>query len=162
MLVLFAIGGPVIGTWSDKVHRRKMPYLVGALLLAVSFCALALSPRAPLALLIPLLLAGAFGAGAMAVSFGFAKQSVPPHLQGTVTGAVNMGVISGTLIQMPLIGLILDYHWSGELVNGVRQYGLSAYQPACIFLASWTGLSTLLLMSTRDTRAAQSSELPNR
>lgn len=155
MLVLFAIGGPLIGTWSDRLQRRKAPFLAGAVTLTVSFAVLAAAPSAPLSVLVPLLLAGAFGAGAMAVSFGFAKASAPARLQGTVIGAVNMGVMVGTLIQMPLIGVILDAHWSGEVIDGVRQYDAAAYQPAWLLLAGWIAVSTLLLMFTRETRAGK-------
>jgi len=155
MLVLFAIGGPVIGTWSDRLKRRKTPFVAGALMLTVSFAVLALTPRAPLIVLAPLLFAGAFGASAMALSFALAKESAPARLQGTVIGAVNMGVMTGTLIQMPLIGVILDHHWSGELVNGARQYGFAAYQSAWLLLAGWTAGSTLLLTFTRETRGGQ-------
>lgn len=155
MLVLFAAGGPLIGAWSDKLQRRKPPFIGGASMLAVSFTLLAAAPSAPLTILVPLLLAGAFGAGAMAVSFGFAKESAPAQLQGTVIGAVNMGAMVGTLIQMPIIGVILDAHWSGEVINGVRQYSVAAYQQGWLMLAGWIALSTLLLTLTRETHAGR-------
>ena len=157
MLVLFAIGGPVLGIWSDRLKRRKAPYLAGASLMAISLAVVAAVPSAPLSVLAPLLFVGAFGASAMALSFGFAKESAPARLQGTVTGAVNMGVMAGTLIQMPLVGVILDAHWSGVVQNGVRQYDQAAYQAAWLLLAGWTGVSTLLLTLTRETHASDIS-----
>lgn len=162
MLVLFAIGGPVIGIWSDRLKQRKAPYMAGAAIVAVSFVVLAAAPSAPLVVLIPLLLAGAFGAGAMALSFAFAKESAPAWLQGTVTGAVNMGVMAGTLIQMPLIGAILDAHWSGALQSGVRQYDQAAYQAAWLLLASWAIASTLALAMTRETQVDSSISAESR
>lgn len=152
MLVLFAIGGSIIGIWSDRLKQRKVPYMVGAATAVVSFVVLAAAPSASLIVLTPLLLAGAFGAGAMALSFAFAKESAPAWLQGTVTGAVNMGVMAGTLVQMPLIGAILDAHWSGALQNGVRQYDQAAYQAAWLLLAGWAIASSLALAMTRETR----------
>jgi sugar phosphate permease len=158
MLVLFALGGTVIGTASDRLRRRKSPYLAGAAALAVSFGVLAAAPAAPLSLLVPLLAVGAFGAGGgTALSFGYAKESVPARLQGTVTGAANLGVMTGTLVQMPLIGVILDLNWRGELAGGVRIYDLAAYQAALVFLATWIAVSTLLLAFTRETHARQAS-----
>ncbi len=157
MLVLFAIGGPVLGTWSDRMKRRKAPYLAGASLLTVGLAVLAAVPSAPLIVLTPLLFAGAFGASAMALSFGFAKESAPARLQGTVTGAVNMEVMAGALIQMPLIGVILDAHWSGAVQVGVRQYDQAAYQAAWLLLACWAAVSTLLLTLTRETHASHVS-----
>jgi len=150
MLVLFAVGGPLFGLWSDRLQRRKLPFAVGACVMLAGFTMLTAAPTAPLALLVPLLLAASFGAGSMVLSFGFAKESAPLRLQGTVTGVVNAGVMAGTLVQMPVIGLILDARWQGVTVNGVRQYDVAAYQAALVFLLAWIGVAMLLLAATRE------------
>ncbi|MFN7570563.1 MAG: MFS transporter [Betaproteobacteria bacterium] len=153
MLVVFAISGPVWGMLSDRWKLRKRPFVLGAGLTAGGFAALAAFPAAPLPLLVACLLAAAFGAGAMVLSFGYAKESVPAPVQGAVTGLVNAGVMFGTLVQMPVIGLILDYYWQGVVVDGVRQYGLEAFQAGLLFLAGWIVVSFLLLLATRETHA---------
>jgi hypothetical protein len=89
----------------------------------------------------------------MVLSFGFAKESAPLRLQGTVTGVVNAGVMLGTLVQMPVIGLILDAHWQGVTVSGVRQYDAAAYQAGMRFLLVWIAVALLLLLAaTREPR----------
>jgi len=153
MLVMFALSGPAFGAISDRWRLRKRPALIGAGLLAGGFGAMALAPTMPLAVLVPLLLVASFGAASMVTSFAFAKESVPPHLHGTVTGVVNAGVMIGTLTQMPVIGLILDAHWEGAIANGVRQYGLGAFQLGLLFLAAWSLVSLALLAATRETHA---------
>jgi MFS family permease len=120
--------------------------------MSAGFAVLTAWPAAPLALLVPLLLAASFGAGSMVLSFGFAKESAPPRLQGTVTGVVNAGVMVGTLIQMPAIGLILDGRWQGVTVNGVRQYDVAAFQAGLAFLLAWIMAAMLLLALTREAR----------
>ena len=115
--------------------------------------AMALFPAMPLALLVPLLLVASVGAATMVISFAYAKESVPTHLQGTATGIANTGVMTGTLTQMPVIGLLLDARWQGAIANGVRQYGLEAFQLALQFLAAWTTLAVALLLLTRETHA---------
>lgn len=152
MLVMFALGGPLFGLWSDRLQRRKAPFAVGAGLLLLGFAVLAAAPAASLWLLVPLLLAAGFGAGSMALSFGFAKESAPLRLQGTVTGVVNAGVMVGTLVQMPVIGLILDARWRGVIVDGVRQYDLAAFQAGLVFLLGWIVVAVLLLAATREAR----------
>jgi MFS family permease len=153
MLVLFAIGGPLFGLWSDRLQRRKPPFLVGAVAMLAGFSVLTALPAAPLTLLVPLLLVASFGAGSMVLSFGFAKESAPLRLQGTATGVVNAGVMLGTLVQMPVIGLILDAHWRGVAINGVRQYDVAAFQAGLVFLLGWIVLATGLLVLTREARA---------
>lgn len=151
MLVLFALGGPLFGALSDRWQHRKWPFAAGSALMVMGFAVLALLPTAPLALLVPLLLAAGLGSGAMALSFAYAKESVPAHLQGTVTGVVNLGVMTGTLIQMPLFGRILDSYWQpGAIANGVRQYPLQAFEAGLLFLAAWIALSFVALLATRE------------
>jgi len=155
MLVLFAVGGPLFGGLSDRWRRRKRPFALGAGASVAGFALLAAWPTAPLSLLLAALAAASFGTGSMAISFGYAKESVPLRLQGTVTGVVNAGVMVGALVQMPLIGVILDAHWQGVAVDGVRQYGIEAFQLALLLLAGWMAVSYALLLATRDTNAAQ-------
>lgn len=157
MLVLFALGGPLTGTLSDRLKRRKRPFAIGAGATAFGFAALAAMPGASLTLLVPLLALASLGAGSMAISFGYAKESVPLPLQGTVTGVVNAGVMVGTLTMMPLIGALLDARWEGVVIAGVRQYSLEAFQVALLLLAGWIVASFLLLLATRETFARQSA-----
>ncbi|MBS1163766.1 MAG: putative Major facilitator superfamily precursor [Burkholderiaceae bacterium] len=150
MLVLFAAGAPVFGVWSDRLQRRKLPFALGGSLMLAGFAVLTALPAAPLLLLVPVLLAASFGAGSMALSFGFAKESAPLRLQGTATGVVNAGVMLGTLVQMPVIGLILDARWQGVAINGVRQYDVGAFQAGLVFLLAWIAAAVLLLLGTRE------------
>jgi sugar phosphate permease len=146
MLVLFAAGAPVFGLWSDRLQRRKLPFALGGSLMLAGFAVLTALPAAPLSALVPVLLAASFGAGSMALSFGFAKESAPLRLQGTATGVVNAGVMLGTLVQMPVIGLILDARWQGVAINGVRQYDVAAFQAGLVFLLAWIAAAVLLLL----------------
>ena len=156
MLVLFAAGAPVFGVWSDRLQRRKLPFAVGGSLMLAGFALLTALPAAPLALLVPVLLAASFGAGSMALSFSFAKESAPLRLQGTATGVVNAGAMLGTLVQMPVIGLILDARWQGVVINGVRQYDVAAFRAGLVFLLAWIAVAMLLLLATREQRRARS------
>jgi hypothetical protein len=52
----------------------------------------------------------------------------------------------GTLVQMPVIGLILDARWQGMAVNGVRQYDVGAFQAGLVFLLAWIAAAVLLLL----------------
>jgi MFS family permease len=101
---------------------------------------------------VPVLLAASFGAGSMALSFGFAKESAPLRLQGTATGVVNAGVMLGTLVQMPVIGLILDAHWQGVTIGACASTTLPPIRPGSIFLLAWIVVAVLLLAATREKR----------
>ncbi|MBT4076182.1 MAG: MFS transporter, partial [Gammaproteobacteria bacterium] len=104
-------------------------------------------------LLILLLLVIGFASGCMIVGFAYAKESIPGHLAGTVSGVVNMGVMMGPMILQPAVGWMLDTSWKGELNNGIKVYDLDAYQSGFMLMAGWAILSFVLILFTKETRA---------
>lgn len=139
MLLGFAIGGPLLGILSDRMGRRKLPYLVAALastLLWATFLFVdGLSENA-----LYLLFAGiGFFSGALIIGFAFSREVNHPGAAGTVGGVVNMSVLGFAAIQQSGLGWVLDRHWQGTLIEGVRIYDAAAYHAAF----TWLGLSAL-------------------
>jgi hypothetical protein len=64
----------------------------------------------------------------------------------------NAGVIVGTLVQMPVIGAILDANWRGIVVNGVRQYDTAGFRAGLVFLPGWLTAALLLPAAPREPR----------
>jgi hypothetical protein len=92
----------------------------------------------------------------MVVGFAFAKESVPARLAGTAGGVANMGSMTGPMLLQPLIGVVLDLHWRGELAeNGARVYDADAYRIAFSLLLAWLALSLGAALATRETGARQ-------
>lgn len=161
MLIAFSVGSIAFGKLSDAWQQRKTPMLMGGILMVLGFGMLAWQPATSTPVLIALLIAAAFGSGSMVVGFAFAKESVPHALAGTATGVHNMGVMAGTLIQLPLLGKILDSHWRGSLANGVRQYDLLAFKLAFTALFLWIVASLFSLLIARETGATSHVERSN-
>lgn len=155
MLIVWAIGGPLLGAWSDKIGRQKPIYTIGALLVAAGWSLIALFPGMPTSVLIGVLMTIGFFSGSMVTGFAYAKMSVPAGLSGTVSGVVNMGVMMGPMIMQPAVGWMLDKNWSGE-INGVSKvFSLTAYQSGFFLMALWASLSFMLILLTRETQAAK-------
>jgi len=155
LLVAWALGGPTFGWLSDRIGRRKPLYLLGCLICLIGWSVILFVPKLPLSALIAVLILTGFCSGCMIVSFAFAKESLPPHLAGTVSGVVNMGVMLGPMLLQPGVGLILDWQWQGSLGQGVKVYGLQAYQAGFSLMIAWAALSMLLLLFTRETYCRQ-------
>lgn len=92
LLVAWAVGGPFFGWLSDRLRNRKKLYLIGCAISVSGWTALILMRDISLGMLIPLLLITGFSSGCMIISFAFAKESVPTHLAGTVSG-VNYRIL---------------------------------------------------------------------
>jgi len=59
--------------------------------------------------------------------------------------------MSGPMLLQPLVGWVLDRHWSGALVDGIRVYSQGAYQAGFALMIAWTVLALGLLCFTRET-----------
>lgn len=66
-----------------------------------------------------------------------------------------MGVMMGPMVLQPAVGWVLDLLWSGQLVDGVRHYGIEAYRSGFLLMLGWLALSTLLIFFTRETHCRQ-------
>jgi len=155
LLVAWAVSGPVLGALSDRIGKRKPLYLGGAILSLIGWSAAIYLPDLPLWLVVVILIMVGWGAGGMIIGFAYAKESVPPHLAGTVSGVCNMGVMMGPMIMQPLMGVILDSYWDGALVHGVRVYSLHAYNSAFLVSILWSVIAVVLVAFTRETKCSQ-------
>ncbi len=162
LLVAWAVGGPIFGDLSDRIGRRKLPYIIGCTLAVAGWALILFVAPMPLLFLIPVLLITGFASGCIIVSFAFAKESVPPELTGTVSGIINMGVIMGPTVLQPSVGWMLDKNWDGMILNGARIYDLAAFRTGFSLMIGWAVLSLALLFFTRETGCRQMVVLPQR
>jgi MFS family permease len=155
LLVAWAIGGPVFGGLSDRIGRRKLLYFLGCALTVIGWAIILFWPELPIPALVAMLLMTGFTSGCIIISFAFAKESVPAHLAGTVNGVINMGVILGPTLLQPSVGWMLDRNWSGDLVEGVRIYSLTAYHSGFALMIAWALVAFGLLFFTKETYCRQ-------
>jgi MFS family permease len=76
------------------------------------------------------------------VAYIAAKESVLPHQAGMAMAVVNTGLFLGVAIAQPALGWALDLTWDGTMREGVRYYGLEAYQQA-LWLSVALGVMSL-------------------
>jgi MFS family permease len=137
---------------TGRLGRRKPAYAAGIVASMAIWALLVWVPgwsRPALAALLVLL---GIAASAFILNFAFAKESVPARFAGTVSGIANMGVMTGGMVMQPVVGWVLDRHWTGATAaSGARLYDLGAYRSAFSLLFAWGALSLVLLAFTRET-----------
>jgi nitrate/nitrite transporter NarK len=158
LLVSWSVSSIAYGPISQRLASRKIPYIAGLLLTMALWAAIVWVPGWSRPMLVVLLAALGVAAGAFILNFAYAKESVPARLAGTVSGIANMGVMTGGMIMQPLVGWVLDRHWSGALTpGGARLYDLAAYRSAFSMLFAWGALALVALLLARETHCKQSA-----
>ncbi len=151
LLIGWAMGAPVFGWMSDRMGKRKPLYIIGSTIMAIGWSLILFQQNLSYNQLLITLWVTGFFSGCMIVSFAFVAESVPKSLSGTVSGLTNMGVMIGPTLLQPVVGLILDSNWTGQVANGVRIYSLEAYEYGFIPVMGWVILSVVLLFFTKET-----------
>ncbi|MDA3787327.1 MAG: MFS transporter, partial [Desulfobacula sp.] len=155
LLVGWAIGAPFFGWLSDHMGKRKSMYLAAIMVVALGWSLILFRESLSFFKLIMALFVTGFFSGCIIISFAFVMESVPSSLSGTAAGLTNMGVMMGPMLLQPLVGRILDYNWTGQMMDGVRIYSLDAYEYGFIPMMAWIILSVGLLFFTKETNCRQ-------
>ena len=153
----WGVGAPVIGLFSDRIRRRKLPFVLGMTLTAVAMAGLAWAPGLPLWAVSTLCFLCGFGGSSQIVGFAAVRELNPPAAAGAAIGIVNGAVTGGGALYQPLLGWLLDLAWTGEMTGGARVYAPAAYSTAFSVLIAGTVLGIACTLLMRETRCRQSA-----
>lgn len=103
------------------------------------------------AVYILLFLVGLFSSAEL-LSFSLAIELNSAAAKATAAAFTNFIISCGDAIVQPLIGFLLDIHWTGDIENGIRSYSLGAYQTALSCLPISLFLAGLLLFFVKEKR----------
>jgi MFS family permease len=159
VLVLVAIGiGPVLGQLIGRwPYRRSVPTLaVAGGSAAMWTVVLAWPGRAPLAVLVCLVLVLATNGPGSMVGFDYARTENPPTRLGSATGIVNVGGFVASLATILLVGLLLSLSTPG----GTAAYTLGDFRVALsVQYVVWAIGVVGVLTSRRRLRALRAPDL---
>ena len=116
--------GPVVGVLVQR-HPLRRSWLVLGVIGANALgwgLVIAWPGRAPLAVLVALVLALGLGGPGSMIGFEFARTFNPPNRLGTATGIVNVGGFVASLVSILLVGLILDARTGGRATYDIADF----------------------------------------
>ncbi len=110
MTLAAMISGPVLGGLVGRFpyHRSRLVLGIVGSMASVWAVVLLWPGRAPLPLLVLLVVVTAFGSPGAMVGFDLARTFNPQHRIGSALGVVNIGGFVASLLTMALIGFLLD------------------------------------------------------
>jgi MFS family permease len=151
LFVGWGAGAPLFGWLSDRIGRRKPPFLAGIALETVALAAIVWIRDLPVAALGGLCFLTGFLGSAQIVGFALVRENQPAALSGTAIGFVNGMVTGAGALFQPLVGLLLDLAWSGETAHGARVYAPEAYRLALSSLIACGVGGVLCALAVRET-----------
>jgi sugar phosphate permease len=157
LLVSWALGGPILGSWSERMGVRKPLYLIAAGVAMLGWSAIIFLPL-PLWVLVVLLIPTGFASGNIIIGFAWAKESVPLRLVGTASGVCNMGPLVGGMLLQPAVGWMLDRRWTGAVEAGVRLYNATAYRAGFTLIFGAMVIAGIILIFARESHCRQMHE----
>lgn len=147
----WTVGGPITGWLSDRIGRRKPMLFVSALSGLVLLSCIIFIPHLSIHLLFSLLFLYGMTNTGVVISYAVASEINAPKINGTSIAFANMAsVLIGACLQ-PIIGYLLDSHWSGQMLHGVHQFTLSDYHHALIALPVCSALSFVFAFFVKET-----------
>jgi MFS family permease len=157
LLVSWALGGPLLGSWSERMGRRKPLYLIASAVGLAGWAAIVFLPL-PLWAVVALLIPTGFASGNIIIGFAWAKESVPMRLVGTASGVCNMGPLMGGMFLQPAVGWMLDQRWNGAIEAGARLYDATAYRAGFTSMFGAVLAASIILMFAHESYCRQMHE----
>ena len=147
------VGAPLIGWLSDRLERRRVPLMTISGLNVLTWVALVVpgTPIAPGFMPLVCFLIG-LGSSVVVLAFAAIREVNDPRYVGVALGFHNLPTFLSFGVMQWLTGIVLDRHWEGTLVAGVRVYGAGAYRAAfalCLLRAAGAFVSACLAPETR-------------
>ncbi len=104
----FMLGAPTMGFISDKIKRRKLPMLCGAMGAAIVMSMILYIPNLSTHMLYTLVFILGLLYSAQAIVFAVGRELSPNEAAGTAIATTNMVVMIGAMVLQPLVGRLLD------------------------------------------------------
>ena len=121
MFVGLMIGSPLAGWISDKVGRRKIPMIVGAILSILVILALMFTPTMPVYAELALYFVLGIIISAQVIGYPVIAESNPPAITATATGIASLLIFAAGAL-LPLFGWLLEFSGDKQIVDSVSVY----------------------------------------
>lgn len=154
----WAIGAPLIGWASDRIRRRRSPFIAGLVICILAMSAILYVPGLSIPTLTALCFLCGLGGSSQIVGFAAARENNPPALSATAIGLVNGLVTGAGALFQPLLGWLLDLNWQGQMAAGARLYEPEAYRIALSAILAGCVIGFFCTLAMRETYCRPLSE----
>ncbi len=127
-------GCPAFGWFSDRIGRRILPMIIGALLSIAVLFILIITPILSLNEIIILFFLIGFVTSSQVLSYPVIAELNPLYLTGTATSIASTTIMTSGAIVQPLFGWLMNLHWNHVMANGAAIYAASDFFRAMLIM----------------------------
>ena len=153
----YTLGAPLIGMLSDRLHRRRMPIIIGATLATLVFACILYVPGLPKWSIYTLLIILGPLYAPHVLAFAISRELSPEEASGTAIAVTNTLIMLGPALCQPFVGRLLDWSWRSTHAD-TPLYTLADYQLALSIIPIGLALSALLAFFLKETRGSVKHE----
>lgn len=150
MFLGFAMGAPVMGWFADILKQRQFPMTVGAAGASITLSVVLFVPHLQMQYLFFTLFLCGFFSSAQVLVFAISRELAGARYTATAVALTNMvTMLAGFSVW--LIGVVINFTWSGMMLDGLRIYTASSYQLAISIIPLGLLIAVFLTFYLRDT-----------
>lgn len=127
-------GSPVFGWFSDKIGRRVMPMVVGAILSLGVILVLMYAPDLNLYELMGLFFLIGFVTSSQVLTYPTVAELNPTILTSTAVSVESVLIMSSGFIFQPLFGWMMEKNWDHSMLNGMPVYSPQDFLNALLIM----------------------------
>lgn len=153
------VGAPLVGFISDKIYRRRLPMVVGAIVSLVVASVIIFGSSFSYPQLIVLFFLLGLLTSAQVISYPMITESSPTAISSTALSLASMLIMLGGALFQDFSGWLLNLHWNGAIVNGKPIYSVADYHFAMIVIPISFLVALLAALLIRETNCRQHEEI---
>ncbi len=145
------IGAPLVGWLSDKLGRRILPMMIGAILsLIVMIAIIYLNNLSFSTLMFLFFLLGLFSS-TQVLSYPIVTQLNSPKVTGSAVSIISLTLVSSGFVVQPLFGSLLDINWNHLVIHGMAIYSAENFRLALWMLPLGFIASLIIIRFVKET-----------
>jgi MFS family permease len=151
------VGSPLFGFVSDRMQNRKLPMLVGAIILLATLLIMMLDAHITWIVMAIVFFMMGFASGAQVLGYPMIAESNNPCLTATAESLASALIMAGGIAQQ-WVGSILQAHWTHKVVNKIPVYTWHDYKIALSILPVASIIAIIAVLVSKETNAVNITE----
>jgi MFS family permease len=150
-------GSPLIGWYSDRIMRRKMPMILTGIISLFIVLLIRYIPDPSIILMNFLFLLLGFFISGQVLSYPLITESNSKHLTATALGLSSVLIMGGGAVFQPVMGWLLDLHSNHTVQAGTAAYSVSDYHFAFMIFPIMMVVGIMFAFCVRETYCKEES-----